>query len=457
MTNQTEITAYLEGNRDRFLQELIDWLRIPSISEQSEYKEDMVRAARWLENNMKESGLENVEAIETNGHPLVYGDWLHAGIDRPTVLIYGHYDVQPVDPLDKWLTAPFEPTVRGDGLFARGSSDDKGQLLALVKAIQALLAVKGKIPVNIKIIAEGNEESGTEVVEPFLEKNREKLAADICLISDTAILSPDQPAITYGLRGIWGCEVVVRGPRGDLHSGSFGGILHNPAQALAELIATLHDKEGRITVPGFYDQVKPITPAEREKLAEGDKGDAGYLEDTGAPALYGEPGFSAVERLGARPTLEVNGMWSGYTGEGFKTVIPSEARAKISCRLAPDQDPEKITRIIKDHLLQAAPPTVSVEFIPLFEIKPVMIDPDSPAIRAAARAYERGFGCAPVFRREGGGIPVVLEVKEKLGAQVVLMGFGLPTDNIHAPNENIHLPNFYRGIHTALLFLEQLI
>ncbi len=452
----TGLTAYLEDNADRQIEELIDWLRIPSVSTQSEHCEDMVRAAHWLANHLEEIGLENVEVKETDGHPLVYGEWLHAGDGCPTVLIYGHYDVQPVDPLDKWITPPFEPSVRGDDLFARGTTDDKGQLFALVKALQALLEVRGELPVNIKLIAEGDEESGAPSLESYVKENRRRLAAEVCLISDTSIISTDQPSLNYGLRGIWCSELVVRGPRGDLHSGVYGGVVHNPAQALAELIASMHDSEGRVAVPGFYDDVADLDPSERKKLAQVPHGEAAILEETGVPALYGEPGFTPVERIGTRPTLEINGMWGGFIGEGFKTVIPAEARARISCRLVPVQDPERIGRMVTEHLEQAAPPTVSIEVIPLFGIGAVLIDPETPAMRAAARAYESAFGAAPVFAREGGGIPIVSTFQHLLGAQVILLGFGLPDDNAHAPNEKIHLPNFYRGIRTAILFMDEL-
>jgi acetylornithine deacetylase/succinyl-diaminopimelate desuccinylase-like protein len=455
-TKDTGIDAYLKDNADRQLGELMEWLRIPSVSTQSEYRPDVARAARWLAEHLEEIGLEHIELIETIGHPLVYGDWLHAGDDCPTVLIYGHYDVQPVDPLDKWITPPFEPTVRGDDLYARGTTDDKGQLFALVKALQALMDVRGELPVNIKLIAEGDEESSTPAVETYLRENRDKLAADVCLVSDTAIISADQPCVTYGLRGIWSCELVVRGPGGDLHSGSFGGMVHNPAQALAESIASLHDKQGRVTVPGFYDDVTDLDPAERQKLAQGTRDETELLKEIGVPALYGEPGFTPVERVGARPTLEINGMWGGFTGEGFKTVIPAEARARISCRLVTNQDPDKIGRLVTEYLQQIAPPTVSIEVNSLFSTGAVLIAPDSPAIRAAAKAYEMAFGVVPVFRRDGGGIPVVSGFQDLLGAQVVLLGFGLPDDNAHAPNEKIHLPNFYRGIRAAIHFMDQL-
>ena len=456
MNKKDSFSTYLDRSAKRQLRELMEWLRIPSVSTQSEYQPDVARAARWLADHLEGIGLEHIELIETIGHPLVYGDWLHAGEHRPTVLVYGHYDVQPVEPLDKWTTPPFEPTIRGDDLYARGTTDDKGQLFALVKALQALLEVRGELPVNIKLIAEGDEESSTPALETYLRENRAKLAADVCLISDTPIVSADRPCVTYGLRGIWCCELVVRGPGGDLHSGTFGGMVHNPAQALAELIASLHDKQGRVTVPGFYDDVTALEPAERQKLAQGTRDETELLKELDVPALYGEPEFTPVERVGARPTLEINGMWGGSTGEGYKTVIPAEARARISCRLVPNQDPDKIGRLVTGYLQQVAPPTVSIEVNPLFSTGAVLMAPDSPAIRAAAEAYEQAFGTAPVFRREGGGIPVVSGFQDLLGAQVVLLGFGLPDDNAHAPNEKIHLPNFYRGIRAAIHFMDQI-
>ncbi|MCP5104501.1 MAG: dipeptidase [bacterium] len=460
MIKEKKLATYLEEQAERQLDELVEWLRIPSISIQEEYRQDTADAARWLGRHLEKIGLEHVEVIKTGGHPLVYGGWLHAGADRPTVLIYGHYDVQPVDPLDKWITPPFEPSVRGDDLYARGTTDDKGQLFALVKALQAMLEVRGELPVNIKLIAEGDEESGNPALEIYLRENREKLAADICLISDTDIIASDRPSITDGLRGIWGCEVVVRGPAGDLHSGTFGGTVHNPAQALAELIASLHDSHGHVTVEGFYDDVADSEPGPRKATAQSGERDAEenkFLRETGVPALYGEPEFIPSERVGIRPTLEINGIWGGFTGEGFKTVIPAEAHARISCRLVPDQDPDKIARAVTEHLQRAAPPTVSVEVIPLFGIGAVVVDRDTPVMRTAAKAYEPAFGSPAVFTRCGGGIPVVANVQDLLNAQVVLMGFGLPDDNAHAPNEKIHLPNFYRGIQTAIHFLDRLI
>lgn len=452
-----EFDIYLQSNAGRQLEELKELLRIPSVSIQPEYKEDLICAAQWIAAHLEKIGLEHVEIIPTKSHPLIYADWLHAGSSRPTVLIYGHYDVQPAEPIEEWITPPFEPAERNGALFARGATDDKGQLFAQVKALEAFLQLKGKLPVNIKIIVEGDEESGMPVLAAYLEANREKLAADICLISDTPLLSAEQPCIPYSLRGIWAGEFVVRGPKTDLHSGIYGGVVHNPAQALAEIIAGLHDDKGRITIPGFYDEVASLEPSERESLAKVPNREADILEKTGAPALYGEPGFTPVEQLGARPTLEINGIWGGFTGKGFKTVIPAEARARISCRIVPNQDPDRIGHLVSEHFKRLAPPTVTVEIIPIAGIGAVMVNPNVTAMRAASKAYELTFGVPPVFMREGGGIPIVSSFQNILKSQVILMGFGLPDDNPHAPNEKIQLANFYKGIRAVIHFMELLV
>ncbi|MCP4221101.1 MAG: dipeptidase [bacterium] len=451
-----EFLNYLESNKEAQLEELKAWLRIPSISCQKVHDDDMEQTARMLTDHLDAMGMEHVELIKTASHPLIYCDWLKAGADKPTVLIYGHYDVQPVDPIEKWVTPPFEPTERDGNLYARGASDDKGQFYAHVKAVQALLETGDTLPVNVKIIVEGDEESGAPVLHRYLEANPGRLAADVCLISDTALLSPDQPILNCGLRGITACEVVVHGPGHDLHSGSYGGVVHNPAQALAELIAGLHDSEGRVSVPGFYEDVVELTEKEKKEFAKVPLSDSTILEETGVPALYGEPGYTPVERLGSRPTLEINGMWGGFIDEGFMTVIPAEAHARISCRLVAHQDPKKIEHLICDHFKKTAPSTVSVEVKSLAGVGAALLDPNSTSMKAAYKAYEKAFGTAPVFTREGGGIPIVSDFQDILKAQVVLMGFGLMDDNIHAPNEKIHLPNFFRGIRTVAYFLEEL-
>ncbi len=457
--NPEALERYLEQAHERQLEQLKEWLRIPSISTLPEHREDVVRAARWLADHLQAIGLEHATLIPTEGHPLVYADWLHAGPDKPTVLVYGHYDVQPVDPLEQWETPPFEPTVKegpqGPDLYARGAADDKGQVFIHVKAVEALLATAGRLPVNVKFIVEGEEEVGSPNLMAMLPQLQEKLAADVCLISDSHILSPTQPVIIYGLRGLWAGQLTVTGPRSDLHSGSFGGIVHNPNQALAELLASLHDEQGRITVPGFYDDVRPLTPQERELLARVPYGEEEALAETGVPALYGEPEFTPVERTGARPTLEINGIWGGFTGEGFKTVIPSQAQAKISCRLVPDQTPERVYQLLRDHLEAIAPPTVRVTLEDLGGGLPALVELDVPQMQAAVRAYEESFGATPLFTREGGSIPIVALFQDVLGAPVILMGFGLPDDNLHAPNEKFHLPNFYRGIRASIVFMRE--
>ncbi len=450
----SEINEYLAAERSRQLQELTEWLRIPSISALPAHKQDVRRAGEWLADHMRGIGLEHVQLIESDIHPLVYADWLHAGPDAPTVLCYGHFDVQPVDPLDKWETPPFEPSLRGDDLFARGASDDKGQTFIHVKAIEALLATQGRLPVNVKLLIEGEEEFGGQTIEDYVKTHPAELACDAVLISDTHILSATQPSIIYGLRGMWAAQITVTTARRDLHSGSFGGAVHNANQALAELVAGLHDDSGRVAVQGFYDTVRALSSAEREALARVPYGEQELLAETGATAAWGEKDYSVTERVGARPTLEINGMWGGFTGDGFKTVIPYEAHAKVSCRLVPDQDPKEITELIERHLRSSAPPTVDVKLQVYHGAPPFLAPYDGAAVRAAAQAYTRVFGVEPVYMREGGSIPIGAIFQQELHAPVVFMGFGLADDNLHAPNEKLHLPNFYRGIGTVVAFFE---
>ena len=452
------IENYLAEAKDRQLNELIDWLKIPSISTKSAHDGDSLAAAQWLVDHLGSCGLENVELIESDGNPLVYADWMHAGGDKPTVLVYGHYDVQPVDPLDLWETPPFEPTIRGDNLFARGASDDKGQTFLHIKALEAVLATTGALPVNVKLLIEGEEESGGKAIAAYIPVNKEKLAADVCVISDTGMISPQQPVITYGLRGGWTCGITVTGPSSDLHSGMYGGAVHNANQALCELLAALHDENGRVTVPGFYDNVTELGEKERALLAKVPYGEAEVLADSGVPAVWGEADYSVVERIGARPTLEICGMWGGFITEGFKTVIPSQAHAKISCRLVPGQDPARIRQLVRDHVQALAPETVKVAVHSDQGGSPAFVAPiDSPEIQAAMRAYQQVFGVEPVFKREGGSIPIVNSFSLNLDLPVILMGFGLPDDNLHAPNEKFYLPNFYRGIETSIAFMYELV
>lgn len=454
----SQLDSYLQNAKPRQVAELQDWLRIPSISTLSAHKGDVRRAAEWAAANMRQAGLENIAIIDTKSQPMVFGDWLHAGDNRPTILIYGHFDVQPVDPINLWETPPFEPTVRGDNLFARGASDDKGQTFIHIKAVEALLQTTGKLPVNVKFLIEGEEESGSGAIKQYVRAHGNQLAADAVLVSDTHILAPDRPAILYGLRGMWTAEITVTGASQDLHSGSYGGAIHNANQALAEILAALHDSNGHITVPGFYDDVRVLSADERASLARVPYGDKEILADSGAPAVYGEPEYSVIERTGARPTLEINGMWGGFTDEGFKTVIPSKAFAKISCRLVPNQDPARIGKLVTVYLKQLAPSTVRIDVRPLRgDGAPAFLTPyDNPAIQAASRAYQKVFGADPVFMLEGGGIPIVNIFQEVLNAPIVLMGFGLPDDNLHAPNERFHLPNFYNGIRTSIIFLQEM-
>lgn len=453
--NRSELDSYLQDVRARQLAELCEWLRIPSISTLPQHRADVEQAAGWLAQKMTASGLENVEILKTSGHPLVYGDWLHAA-GAPTILMYGHYDVQPIDPLALWTSPPFAPTVRGDDLFARGASDDKGQTFVHIAALEALLATRGALPVNVKFVVEGEEEDGSQALMAYVPTATEKLAADVCLISDTHMLAPDQPLLIYGLRGMWAGDVTVRGPARDLHSGMYGGAVHNPNQALCELLAQLHDETGRVTVPGFYDDVQPLDDQERAALAQVPYGEEELLAESGVPMAWGEPAFTVTERVGARPTLEINGIWGGFIGDGFKTVIPAEAHAKVSCRLVPHQHSAAIGALLERYLQQIAPPTVQVTVHTRQHAPATMVPLDVPEIQAVARAYERTFGARPVFSREGGSIPVATLIQETLDIPILFMGFGLPDDNLHAPNEKLHLPNFYRGIRASIALMEEL-
>ncbi len=447
---------YARSHRDDFLAELEAFLRIPSISTQPDHKPDIERAAAWLRDRLLEAGFQKAEVMPTAGHPVVYGEWMAAGPDAPTILVYGHYDVQPPDPLDLWETPPFEPTVIGDDLFARGASDDKGQLYVHVKAVEAFKEIEGAPPVNVKCIFEGEEESGSPSLEPFIREHQDLLAADVAVVSDTGMLGKGIPSIVYGLRGLTYLEVEVTGPDHDLHSGIYGGAVLNPANALCAMIAQLHDEQGRITIPGFYDRVRDLSEEERAELAEAPFDRQEWLEEAGVKTDWGEPDYTIVERTSARPTLDVNGIWGGYIEPGAKTVLPSKACAKISMRLVPDQDPTRIGELFRDHFTAIAPEAVDVEVRGIHGGEPATVDRDSPAMRAASRAYARAFGKEPVFVRRGGSIPVVATFQKVLGLETVLLGFGLPDDRLHSPNEKFHLPNFYRGIETAIHFMQEL-
>lgn len=452
----TELNAAIERARsqqERFLAELKEFLAIPSVSTLSEHKPDMLRAAGWVAGQMRSMGLEHVEVMPTAGHPVVYGDWLNAP-GKPTVLVYGHYDVQPSDPVDEWRTPPFEATVQGDNLYARGASDMKGQVHAFLKALESLLA-SGGLPLNVKVIVEGEEEIGSPNLGPFMRQHAEKLKCDVALNADSGIMRPDLPSISYGLRGLAYFEVWVHGPDHDLHSGVFGGSVHNPAQVLCELIAGLHDADGHVTLPGFYDQVRVLSDDEREELSRVPLNDEAWRAMTGVPHLYGEKGFSTVERLGARPTLEVNGLLAGFTGEGSKTVLPGKAMAKISTRLVPNQDDKAVAGQLRAYMEQHAPPTVRWEVRSLVSGPAVLVQRDSVGAKAAEAALEATFGVRPVFRLEGGSVPVVSLVQAHLNVDSILMGFGLPDDNLHAPNEKLHLPNYFKGVEAYIHFFAE--
>jgi len=447
---------YVQQHRERFLEELMQFLRIPSISTQAEHKADMLAAASWLSDRLRDAGFPRAEVMPTQGHPVVYAEWLAAGPAAPTVLIYGHYDVQPVDPLDEWETEPFEPAIRGDDLFARGASDDKGQLYIHVKVAEAYHMTAGTPPVNVKCLFEGEEESGSPSLEPFIRAHRDLLAADLALISDTGILAEDLASIVYGLRGLVYLEVEVTGPQHDLHSGGYGGAVNNPINALCRIISGLQDADGHVTVPGFYDRVRNLTAEEREMLARVPFDRSAWLARTGVPTDWGEPEYTIPERTSVRPTLDVNGIWGGYTEPGSKTVLPSRAHAKISMRLVPDQEPEEITRLVSSYIRAIAPPSVRVKVHSLHGAPPALVDRNSPAMRAARQAYHDTFGVEPLMIRGGGSIPVVTTFLRELGIDTVLMGFGLPDDGGHGPNEKFHVPNFYRGIVTVTRFLAHL-
>lgn len=456
MTNLQSALEYASQNRARFLDDLKEILAIPSISTDAEYKDETARAAQWTADYLKKLGMENVEIMPTaeDGHPVVYGEYLKKP-GAPTVLIYGHYDVQPPDPLELWETGPFEPQVRGDLLYGRGASDMKGQVLATFHAIESALKA-GDLPVNLKFLIEGEEEIGSKNLEPFLKKHAEKFKADVSLNPDAGMIGVDMPTITYGLRGLAYMEVHVWGPKADLHSGLYGGVVHNPAQALAELVAKMHDEKGRVTLPGFYDSVRPISEEERKAFARLPNDDQHYLEETGVPALWGEEGYISAERTGARPTLEVNGLLSGWTGPGSKTVLPAKAMAKISCRLVPDQDPDEVVEQTKQFMEANAPKTIHWEVKKLSGSPHAIADLNNPGVKAMDKAMESVWGARPYYRREGGSIGAVAMLQQICGVESVLVGMGLPSDNVHSPNEHLHLPTWYKGMDAFIHFLYNL-
>ncbi len=445
---------FARQHSEAFLNQLFDFIRIPSVSTLPERAADVRRAAAWLADNMRQAGFEQVEVIPTGGHPIVYAEWLKAGPDAPTVLVYGHYDVQPAEMADGWDSDPFEPVVRDGFIYARGASDDKGQVLAQVKAAQALLATGGA-PVNLRFIVEGEEEISSVHLGAFVRENKARLRADVCVISDTGMPAINQPAICYSLRGLTYMELHVWGPAHDLHSGAYGGSVHNPAQALAEIIAALHNPDGSVSVPGFYDDVLPLTAEERAALNQRGMTEAVWRRETGADTPWGEASYSIEERIGARPTLEINGMASGFYGEGAKTVLPARALAKISCRLVANQNPQHIYELVRDHVARITPATVHSELRLLHTGEPAFTDINTPAMRAAVAAYEKGWGAPPIFIRGGGSIPIVADFQSQLGVPVVLLGFGLTGDGAHGPNEHFNVEMFHRGIATAIQFFQE--
>ncbi len=448
--------TWLQRNAGQAREELFDFLRIPSISARSEHKTDVTRASEWLATRLRAAGL-TAGIFETKGHPVVLGEWRGAGPSKPTYLVYGHYDVQPVEPLELWSSPPFEPTVRDGRIYARGSVDDKGQLYLHVKALQAHLETHGHLPVNVIVLAEGEEEIGSENLSGFVAEHASRLACDGVIISDSAMFAPGLPSILFSLRGLAYLQVDVEGPKSDLHSGSYGGAVVNPATALARIIASLHDDARRVAVPGFYDQVVAWDDSVREQIRALPFSEEEFRAEAGSPALGGEAGYSTLERNWTRPTLEVNGLLSGYTGEGAKTVLPSRAMAKISCRLVPDQSPDEIAALVTEHVRRVAPPEVTVTVRSLHNGRPWRATLEGPLFEAGKRALERAFGKAPVLTGEGGSIPVVGDFQRILGAPVLLMGFGLPGENAHAPDEWMSVENFEKGMAAAAMLWEELV
>jgi len=450
-----DLETHLVATRDARLDSYKALLRIPSVSALPRHAADCRRAADWLVALATEAGLEHAEVVETGGHPIAYADWLHAP-GAPTVLVYGHYDVQPVDPLDLWTSPPFEPVVVGERMLARGSADDKGQVHAHLMAAGALLATRGRLPINLKYIFEGEEESGSVNLDSWLTAERDRLAADVAVISDTGFFAGNLPAITLSLRGIMFAEIDVVGTAVDLHSGMYGGTVQNPAHALAQVIAALKGPDGRIRIPGFYDDVVPLSDADRAALAALPFDEAEYQAMLGLPALVGEVGFSTLERRGVRPTLDVNGLWGGFTDEGSKTIIPAHAHAKVSCRLVADQHPDRVFDALKAYVEEITPPGVTITVRNLGGGLPSLTPSDHPVALAAARALEATFGRAPVYIREGGSIPVSASLDSILGLPVVLLGFAPPDSNAHAPNEWMDLGNYETSIRTIARLWDEL-
>ncbi len=448
----TQLNSYIEANKDRFLNELLDLLRIPSVSADPKYKNDVLRTAQALQQKLIEAGANKVEVCPTAGHPIVYGEKI-IDASLPTVLVYGHYDVQPADPLDLWTSPPFEPVIKNDQIYARGSCDDKGQVYMHLKAFEAMMKTN-TLSCNVKFMIEGEEEVGSSNLGIFIKANKERLKADMVMVSDTSILDNKVPSITVGLRGLAYMEVEVTGPNRDLHSGVYGGAVANPVNVLCNLIASLQDKNGKITIPGFYKDVQIVNKKERAEMAKAPFSRKAYIKELNVADLKGEKGYSPLEQTSIRPTLDVNGIWGGYTGEGAKTVLPSKAFAKISMRLVPHQNSEKISKLFEKHFKKIAPKYVKVKVTALHGGEAVVTPTDSIAYKAASQAMQETFGKKPIPVRSGGSIPIVALFEKELGLKTVLMGFGLDTDDIHSPNEHYGLFNYYKGIETIPLFFK---
>ncbi len=444
------IHQYIQSNQDRFLSELFELLRIPSVSADSKHKGDVRKAAEYVMQKLKDAGADKVELMETKGHPIVFGEKI-VDFSKPTVLVYGHYDVQPPDPLNLWTSPPFEPTVRDGKIYARGACDDKGQFYMHIKAFEIMMK-HNLLTCNVKFMIEGEEEVGSDNLGTFVKENKAKLKADVILISDTSLISLEQPSITAGLRGLSYMEVEVTGPNRDLHSGVYGGAVANPANVLAKMIASLHDENGKVTIPGFYDKVAELSAADREALNKAPFDINEYKKELGIDEIQGEKGYTTLERTGTRPTLDVNGIWGGYTGEGAKTVLPSKASAKISMRLVPNQHPDEITDLFTKHFISIAPKSVKVKVTAHHGGEPAVTPTGSKAFKAASKAFEEVWGKTPIPTRDGGSIPIVALFKKELGLDTVLMGFGLDTDALHSPNEHYGIKNFLIGIETIVAF-----
>ncbi len=451
-----ELKDFIKDNNQRYITELKHFLSYPSISTNPENKKDVLECAEYLKQQMESIGMQNAKVYPTKGHPVVYSEWLSTGSDKPTVLIYGHYDVQPVDPIELWTSPPFEAEIRGENIFARGSADDKGQVFIHLKAIEAHLSQNKSLPVNIKLLIEGEEEIGSMNLGDFIREHTELLKCDVVVVSDTAMFSKDQPALGYALRGLCYMQIDVTGPNRDLHSGQYGGAVGNPINILAEMIAKMKDENGKILIDGFYDDVAPLSKEEKNNFAKLPFDDKEYAQGLDVAELAGEKGYSTLERIWSRPTLDCNGIWGGFTGVGAKTVLPSKASAKISMRLVPNQDPDKIAQLFIDFVKKIAPKSIKIDVYGQHHGKPWISPIESKWNQAAIRALKAGFGKEPVFMREGGSIPIIFTLEECLKAPTVLLGFGLPDENAHSPDEHLNLSNFHNGILTSAVFYDEL-